>query len=115
VATAIFPCGQGENDGLTFKAWKESGFTMPTDIDARHHSRIMSSDTDRFFSVLFHLLRNLHESLGSVAPVILGCLLLASILLCVLLLRWLLRGGLSRSSRHLFAERREIERYLKDR
>lgn len=72
----------------------------------------MNSDMDRFFSILFHMLRDLRDSLGAMAWVILGGLLLAGILFCVLSLRWILRGGLSRSSRHLFAERREIDHYL---
>jgi hypothetical protein len=47
------------------------------------------------------------------AWVALGGLLLTVILFCLLSLRWILRGGLSRSSRRLFAERREIDHYLK--
>ena len=73
----------------------------------------MNSDMDRFFSVLFHLLRDLRDSLGAMAWVALGGLLLTVILFCLLSLRWILRGGLSRSSRRLFAERREIDHYLK--
>jgi hypothetical protein len=74
----------------------------------------MSSDLDRFFSVLFHLLGDWRAGLEPVAWTMLGGLLLAGILFCVWSWRWILRDGLALSSRHFFAKRREIGRYLKD-
>jgi hypothetical protein len=67
----------------------------------------MTSDIDKFFSVLAHLLRDAHNGLGEAAPLVVCIFMLAGILAGVLSLRWILRGGLSRSSQHLPAGSRE--------
>ena len=75
----------------------------------------MSSDIEKFFRGLFHLLGALHEQLGALAWVALGVLLVLAIVICILILRWLLQGGLAHGySRRFFIEHGKVQRWLKD-
>jgi hypothetical protein len=74
----------------------------------------MKSDLETFLSGLFSLVRELREQMGALAWVALGLALLAGILLGILALRWILRGGLGNgATRRFFAERREIDQWLR--
>lgn len=76
----------------------------------------MNSNLETFFGVLFQLLHQLHEQLGWLGWVLLGLFLLACILITMVVLRWILRGGVGPgASRRFFAERQEIEHWLKNR
>ena len=75
----------------------------------------MNSNRETFFGVLFELLRYLRDQMGWLGWVILGLFLLACMLMAVIVLRWSLRGGFGPgATRRFFAERREIERWLKN-
>ena len=74
----------------------------------------MQSDLEKFVRVLFELLREMREQLGVIAVVLLGMIFVAGIILSFVALRWIRRGGLSAAARQrFFAERREIERWLR--
>jgi hypothetical protein len=76
----------------------------------------MNSNLETFFGVLFELLHQLHEQLGWLGWVILGVFGLAFLLMAVIVLRWTLRGGFGPgATRRFFAERREIDHWLKNR
>lgn len=76
----------------------------------------MNSHLETFFGVLFELLHYLHEELGWLGWVILGLFLLTCLLITMVVLRWILLGGLGPgASRRFFAERQEIDHWLKDR
>jgi hypothetical protein len=75
----------------------------------------MNSNLETFFGVLFQLLRLLHDQLGWLGWVLLGLFLLACMLMAGIVLRRSLRGGFGPgATRRFFAERREIERWLKN-
>lgn len=59
---------------------------------------------------LILLLRDIRESLGESAWVILGILLVLGILGCFLCLKWMWRGGMKNAGRKFFAEQHEIKR-----
>jgi hypothetical protein len=75
----------------------------------------MNSDRESFFNRLCDTAANARDSLGQDAMVVIGILLAAGILVAFLAGRWILRGGLSRSLRDIFAQRQAIEQYLKER
>jgi hypothetical protein len=82
--------------------------------ERREVSYRVKSDLEKFFSVLFQLLRDFREQMGALAWVALAMILVAGILLGVLALRWIRRGGLrAGAARRFFASRREIEYWLK--
>jgi hypothetical protein len=74
----------------------------------------MQSDPEKFLSPLFQLLRQFREQAGAFALVALGVILVAGIALSILALRWIRRGGLGAGAmRRFFADRREIEHWLR--
>jgi hypothetical protein len=74
----------------------------------------MQSDLEKFVRVLFELLREMREQLGAFAVVLLGVISVAGIMLSFFALRWIRRGGLKAgATQRFFAERREIERWLR--
>jgi hypothetical protein len=76
----------------------------------------MNSNLETFFGVLFQLIRLLHDQLGWLGWVILGLFLLVCMLIAVIVLRWIVRGGFRPgASRRFFAEQQEIEYWLKNR
>ena len=56
----------------------------------------MTADQENFVRMVFQALAAWWVSLGAFGWIVLGVLLVGSILLLVMLLRWILRGGLSR-------------------
>ena len=63
---------------------------------------------------VIQLLQSVGQEMGALAWVVLGFLLPCSILVCLVALRWIGRGGLAaRSTQEFFAERREIARWLR--
>ena len=63
---------------------------------------------------LIQLLRALHEEMGATAWVALGVLLPVCIVVALIALRWIRRGGLASGSAQKFlAEQREIARSLR--
>ena len=74
----------------------------------------MQSDSAKFLSALFSLLREIREQWGAFAVVALGVVLVAGIVLALLACRWIKRGGLrAGATQRFFAERREIKRWLR--
>jgi uncharacterized protein (DUF983 family) len=63
---------------------------------------------------LIQLLRALHEEMGAMAWVALGVLLPVCIVVALIFLRWIRRGGLASGSAQKFlVEQREIARSLR--
>ena len=61
------------------------------------------------------LLQSMGQEMGALAWVVLGFLLPCCIVVCLVALRWIGRGGLeARSTQEFFAEQREIARWLRD-
>lgn len=58
------------------------------------------------------MLHNIRESLGTVAPIVIGALLLIAAVLFLCTWLWILAGGLSCSSRRFFTNHSAIRRYL---
>jgi hypothetical protein len=76
----------------------------------------MNSNLDTLFGVLSQLLHHLNEQLGWLGWVMLGVFMLACMLTTMVVLRWILRGGIGPgATRRFFAERQEIEHWLKHR
>ncbi len=75
----------------------------------------MSSNFDNFVRTLTGFYGMLCDHLDTIAWVALGGLLLAGLCGCAWIGRWVMRGGLTRPSRQLFAEHRKIEHYLRKR
>lgn len=59
------------------------------------------------------LLRDIRESLGEFAWLILGAALVLGVLGCLIGLRWIWRGGMKNTGRKFFAEQREVKHALK--
>ena len=59
----------------------------------------MTAEQERFVKMLFQALREWWASLSAFAWFLLGILLVGGVLLSVILLRWVCRGGLSRQTR----------------
>ena len=56
----------------------------------------MTADQEKFVKMVLQALGEWWTSLGAFAWLLLGVLLVGTVLLLVILLRWILRGGLSR-------------------
>ena len=60
------------------------------------------------------LLQSVGQEMGALAWVVLGFLLPCCIVVCLVALRWITRGGLAaRSTQEFLAEQREIARWLR--
>ncbi len=64
---------------------------------------------------LILLLRDIRESLGEFAWVILGILLILGMLACLIVLKWIGRGGMRNISRKFFAVQRGVKQAFKSR
>ncbi len=62
---------------------------------------------------LILLLRDIRESLGGFAWVILGILLVLGILGCFLGLKWIWRGGIKHTGSKFFADQRKVKQEFK--
>ena len=69
----------------------------------------MNADQETFVKMMLQALGERWASLGGFAWVLLGLLLVAAILLFVILLRWILRGGLSRRMAQGLSGQRPVE------
>ena len=66
----------------------------------------MRADQEKFVKVVFQALGEWWTSLGAVAWLLVGVVLVVGILALIVLLRWVLRGGLSRHMALGFSGRR---------
>jgi hypothetical protein len=74
----------------------------------------MSSDLEKFFSVLLRLLGELREQMGALAWIVLAVVLALCISLGILAIRWIRRRGLAPGfTRRFFADQREIKHWLR--
>ena len=67
---------------------------------------LMRADQEKFVKVVFQALGEWWTSLGAVAWLLVGVVLVVGILALIVLLRWVLRGGLSRHKALGFSGRR---------
>lgn len=73
----------------------------------------MHSDHDRVLKIVIQTLHDWWVSMGAIAWVILGVLLVVGVVTMLLLLRWIWSGGLSRqSSFRYFQHRRAVDESL---
>lgn len=70
----------------------------------------MNSDQDKTLKIVIQTLHDGWTSMGAVAWVVIGVLLLAGIAAMLLLLRWIWRGGLSRQTAFAFFHRQRDAR-----
>ena len=68
----------------------------------------MTADQENFVKMMFQALGEWWVSLGAFGWFILGILLVGGILFLVMLLRWILRGGLSRRMASGFSGHRSV-------
>lgn len=76
----------------------------------------MQLDLERFVRVLFELLREMREQFGAFAIVALGLILVVGAILSFIALGRIRRGGFGAgAAQRFFAERRQIENWLRNR
>ncbi len=69
----------------------------------------MNGDQETFVKMMIQALGERWASLGAFAWVLLGLVLAGAVLLLVILLRWILRGGLSRRMAQGLSGQRPVE------
>lgn len=74
-------------------AWRIHLYRLGT---IRDYANSMTADQDKFVKVVFHALGEWWGGLGALAWLLLGVFLVGSIIILLFVLRWILRGGLSR-------------------
>ena len=86
----------------------EYALIQPRPLLTSSATRFMNSDQDRTLKVVIQTLHEWWTSMGAVAWVLLGILLVAGIGAMLLLLRWIWRGGLSRQTAFGFFHHRRV-------